>query len=211
MHQVYRINMGPDRSRPLHDRENVNSGLLSSELGVIEKIIDSGKFLLTLENGQKVEALGSPTLQIGSKVQVSLTQEMKNAPRVQWGDEAAVSGLQWSAFIPVWYKGVETKVQLKVYVDGKTRPNFDKNKQAVYFVLQVEATEVGTIQWNLYLKDRNVSLQVYCETLDRKNLVKLVRETEKALRSRGYQLATPTVFLKKQLKPPAHFRLNVKG
>jgi hypothetical protein len=217
MESVFPIELGPLFS-PALSRGKTSPGQPGVKLGMIERIIEPGRFIVALDEGLKIEARGSIALKTGSQVQIlfrderlPLGEKVKNSgfPITKVGE----NGFQWSAFIPLAFGGKRATAQLEVFVEKRVKGFLDKGVPAVYFVFTVETEKQGETQWSIHLRGRQLLLQVYRAELKGKidEFKKLVEELEKALKKAGFVLLGPTAFLTQPFKIPAGFRLNVRG
>jgi hypothetical protein len=186
-------------------------------LGRIEKVLESGRFVVVLENGTQVTAEGSQALKVGNCVRVFPPSG------VSWkvGKEQELpppalneSGTLWTAFLPLGFGGKKSSVRLQTFVDTKIQRGIEKGSRAVYFVLWTRTEKLGEIQWCIYLKGRQISIQVFAggEGFDKQGSLKnLAIGIEKNLKGLGFVLAVPTVFLPRPFRIPEGFRLNIKG
>jgi hypothetical protein len=187
------------------------------KVGVVEKMLEPGSFIVTLADGLRVKVEGSKALKLGSRVQVQLpatrtkgTETLLGADQPKNMDE---NSLHWSALIPLGFGGKDAKASLEVFVERRAGGAWDKIVPAVYFVFVVHTKELGEIQWSIHMKGRHVALQVFAPLVDnsQKALRDLVLEVEKSLKNRGFVISGPTVYLNRPFKVPVGFRLNVRG
>ena len=186
------------------------------KLGKIEKILEPGRFVVVLENGSRVAAQGARTLKINSRVRVFPPGEISAGVKGESEPPASPlkgSGTQWRALLPLGFGGEKASARLRVFVEEKTGGLWNKNPRAAYFVVWTHTEKLGELQWSIYLKGREVSLQVFAKNgIDDKDGIRdLAANVEKSLKSRGFTLAAPTVYLGRPFKAPEGFRLNVRG
>jgi hypothetical protein len=185
--------------------------------GRVESVLGSGLFVVVLESGQKIQVRGEKALKVGSQVQVLLPNGEKIADKSSALKELSSSsnsesGFQWSAFIPLGFGGKNAVARLEVFVEERTKGAWEKTTPATYFVLTVQTEKYGEIQWSIYIKGRQVAVQVYAKDEEvRKGLSELIEEIEGALKGRGFGMVAPTAILGRPFRVPAGFRLNLKG
>lgn len=182
------------------------------KLGRIEAILEPGKFVVELENGVRVKATGSRALKLDSRVRVfppaaTLAGESEKEQPLSLREK----GVLWKALFPLGFGGRKASARLQVFLEERPEALWDKNPRAVYFVVWTKTEKLGEIQWCLYLKGRQVSLQVFAEAGEKSALRELVSGVERNLRGLGFVFATPPVFLNRPFKAPEGFRLNVRG
>lgn len=189
---------------------------LGSKPGVVGKIVEPGKYIVTLADGSQISAQGSRGLRLGHKVQVLSKVDVLNEQKVSMetrGSSLKESGLQLRAFFPLGFGGKKAEASLRIYIEEKNEGFSEKRIPAVYFVFNIETDKQGKLQWSIYLKDRQISIQVFSdlERVRKEELKVLVTDVEKKLRSRGFRLLAPTVYLKSFFRVPEGFRLNIRG
>lgn len=211
MEKVFSIPMtGP--GRPVTLPGTVGSGI-GFQLGQIEKVLEPGRFIVVLKGGARVTAMGSPALEASTRVRVFPPPGLLQGK----GEKEAPlplpleSGSQWTALIPLGFGGKRSAARLQVFVEKK-KPG-EKGAPAVYLVFWVRTEKQGEFQWSVYLKGRQVALQIFAPSPDEKQgkLKDLVGGVEKNLESRGFKLLAPTVFLRRPFRVPEGFRLNLRG
>ncbi|HJT24306.1 MAG TPA: hypothetical protein VJ873_06995, partial [bacterium] len=123
------------------------------------------------------------------------------------------SGTQWAALLPLGFGGKKASARLKLFVEEKPEGIWGKGNRAVYFIVWTLTEKLGELQWSIYLKGRQVSLQVFAEKgfFDLDGLKELTGGVERSLKNKGFTLASPTTYLERPFKVPDGFRLNVKG
>ncbi|HET9870355.1 MAG TPA: hypothetical protein VFR02_07665, partial [bacterium] len=103
--------------------------------------------------------------------------------------------------------------RLEVFTEkvGKHPPA--KGARAVYLVFTTDFADGDQLQWSAYLKDKNVSLQLYAseDAGERHDLDRMAEDLAKRLRKQGFLLSAPVVRLKKPFRVPEGFRLNVRA
>ncbi len=194
---------------------------LRSVAAVIEKNIRPGQFWAALENGERIKVHGAAELTVGQKVTV-LMPGPANADRAKAATLLAESGpladksaMVWTALLPFDFApgpggGV---AKLEVFVEKVKRHSLEKAGRASYLVFTTDFENGDTLQWSVYLKGKNISLQIYSseKTAQRHDMDKLSGELEKRLKKLGFVLTAPTVRLVKPFKIPQGFRLNVRA
>lgn len=183
-------------------------------LGRIAAVLEPGKFKVVLENGVRVTAQGSRALKAGNVVRVfPPTDTVAGGPREKEQPFSPVTerGLSWTALLPLGFGGRKASARLQVFVQEKSKTPWDKAPRAVYFVVWTQTEKLGEVQWSIYLKGRQVSLQIYAAEGDKGTLEELVLSVETNLRRLGFGITGPTVFLRRPFKAPDGFRLNVRG
>lgn len=186
------------------------------KLGHIEKIVEPGRFVVILENGERVTAQGLRSLKVGGRVRVFPPGEIPPVSRDEGehqSDFLRGDGTQWTALLPLDFGGRKSSAQLRIFVEEKMGGFWAKGHRAVYFVVSTKTEKLGELQWSIYLKGRQVSLQVFADNdfFDLSALKILTNGVERSLRSKGFALAAPTVYLERPFKVPEGFRLNVRG
>ncbi len=184
--------------------------------GFVYKIVGVGKYVVTMADGRRINAEGSKGLKLGSKVQVlSLVRgfnEKKDPLEIQ-RSLPKESGLQLKAFLPLGFGGEGASASLRIYVEKKCEGFLVKKPSAIYFILNIETDEQGKLQWSIYLKERQVAIQVFSDLgsggMDKLKI--LVANVEKTLKNQGFHFLAPTVYLKRFFRVPEGFHLNIKG
>jgi hypothetical protein len=125
------------------------------------------------------------------------------------------SGMVWAASLPFDFApgsggGV---VKLEVFVEKVKKHSLEKASRASYLVFTTDFENGDTLQWSVYLKGKNLSMQIYSseKTAQRHDMDKLSGEIEKRLKKMGFVLTAPTVRLLKPFKIPRGFSLNVRA
>jgi hypothetical protein len=184
-----------------------------SRMAVVEKVLEPGRFMVSLENGEKLEVRGGNSLKPGHKVQV-LFEEGKPPVREA---RPGISGVpketisQWTAWIPLAFGGKGSQAKLEVFSERKPGKGPSQQTFVAYLVFTVETEKNGRVQWNVHLKGRQLSLQVFAPDSDMEDLSILVGEIERALEGKGFYLMGKAIFLDKPFRVPDGFRLNVTG
>ena len=186
------------------------------KLGHIEKIVELGRFVVVLESGERVTAQGSRSLKIGSPVRVFPPREILPAVMEEGEPQSYFlrnGGTQWEALLPLGFGGKKSSARLKIFVEEKMDSLWEKGPRTVYFIVWTQTEKLGKLQWSIYLKGRQVFLQVFAEKalFDLVSLKNLTAGVEKSLKSKGFALAAPTIYLERPFEVPEGFRLNVKG
>ena len=187
-----------------------------SRPGIVEKMVGPGKYLVTLRDGKQITVYGPKGIKIGNNVQVLTrfeAENIKKSVRETQGADFKEPGLQLEAFFPLGFGGKKAKAFLKVYIEKKNEEFWDQRPLAVYFVFNIETDKQGKLQWSIYLKERQIAIQVFSDfdSAEKDELKSVVTNVEKNLRSRGFRLLAPTVYLKSLFRVPEGFRLNIKG
>jgi hypothetical protein len=216
MEQVFPIDMSAASSMKNSNLTKNSSSTESFKEGEIEKIIEPGRFSVVLEDGTKVQVSGSGELKVGNRVQVLSPSALKDVEASTGAVNASsteMGGFQWSAFIPLGFGGEGATAKLEVFVEKKQKGSWKKGDTAVYFVFTVKTAKQGEMQWSIYLKGRQVMLQLFVQVKDnyKENLKNLIQEVEKSLKNHGFVVSGPTILLNRSFKTPAGFRLNVRG
>ena len=189
----------------------------SIKVGMVEKVIEPGRFIVSFADGVKVRVHGSEGLKLGSKVQVQFNlNRLKGPERLPGAERLAPreeSGFQMSALLPLAFGGKGANARLQVFIERQSRSALDKFFPAIYFVFVVQTKEIGEIQWSIHMKDRQVSIQVFAPEAQKlsEKLRLLISEVEKGLKNQGFVLSSSTVYLNYRFKVPSGFRLNVRG
>ena len=186
------------------------------KVGVVEKITGSGRYVVSTEEGQKIEVRGPASLKPGDKVQIKLISNSPKTLSAQEIDGANVlpgDGIEWSAFIPLAFGGKDSAAKVEVYVERRRPEKQGKNEAAVYFVITVVTDTVGEVQWSIYLKGRQLSLQAFIKSTGSKReaVRTLVDQVEKTLKNKGFVFVSPTNILDRPFRVPIGFRLNLMG
>jgi hypothetical protein len=210
----------PSKAVPQVQATALEKGSLSRgfyKLGRVERNIGGSESVVRLSGGPQVTVRSSSPLKAGDRVRVWFPP----APGPAEGNPGEVSGplggeagMRWTAFLPLGFGGRDAAAALEVYVEKKEKSRKPgRGDRAVYFVLTVNTEKQGRIQWSLYLKGRQVALQVFAEreAASPENLRAMVEDLEKALLSRGFVLLSSTVVLKRPFRVPEGFRLNLKA
>jgi hypothetical protein len=186
-----------------------------SKPGFVEKTVEPGKYIVMMQDGQRVTAEGSRGLGIGTKVQVLRRIDLLNGSEHDLKNKTPPlkdAGLQWKAFLPLGFGGKRAGALLKVYVESKNGEFGGEKSPAVYFVFTINTNKQGELQWSIYLKGRQVAVQVFSDMGGREDELKeLVDSVEDNLRKRGFHFLAQTIRLKSPFRVPEGFRLNVKG
>jgi len=186
-----------------------------SKLGIVEKIVEPGKYLVIMQDGQRVTAEGSKNLGVGNKVQVLRRIDVLSKGKGDLKIDSPLlkeEGLQWEAFVPLGFGGKKAGAFLRVYVEKKNGELRGGKTPAIYFVFTIKTYKQGELQWSIYLNGRQVAIQIFSEVSGREDELKeLVKNVEKNLRDRGFHFLASTVRLKSPFRVPEGFRLNVKG
>jgi hypothetical protein len=197
---------------PLGENHPVPSGT-----GVIEEIINPGRYIVSLESGEKVMVNGPARLKVGDGVKVLISQispekKMTSASTANPLIDSE-KGFQWSAFIPLAFGGQGSLARIEAFVEKRNKNTREKETPAAFFIFTLRTGKKGEIQWSVYLRGRQVALQVYIAVLNelKRGYQDMVREVEANLKQHGFVLAVPTVFLNRPFKVPPGFRLNVRG
>jgi hypothetical protein len=184
-----------------------------SRMAVVERVLEPGRFMVSLENGEKLEVRGGNSLKPGHKVQVLFEEGKPSVGETRSG----VSGIpketitQWTAWIPLAFGGKGSQAKLDVFSERKPGRGPSQRAFVAYFVFTVETEKNGRVQWNVHLKGRQISLQVFAPDSDVEGLRALIGEVERALEGKGFYLTGKAVLLDKPFRVPDGFRLNVTG
>lgn len=192
--------------------ESFSSGFM---LGRIEKVIGPGRFIVVLDNGVRVTAMGSKALKVNTRVRVFPPEgiaENKGSER-EVPPLAQDNGIQWTAIFPLGFGGSQAQARLQVFVERKKEGSWAKRTTAAYFVFWVNTEKQGLLQWSVHLKGRQVALQVYSDGKgpEKNSLRALSATIEKNLQSRGFSLMASTVFLAHAFRVPEGFHLGLRG
>ncbi|HVM32662.1 MAG TPA: hypothetical protein VMU88_05975 [bacterium] len=186
--------------------------------GVIEKTIRPGEFWARLDAGQRVQVRSQADLSQGQKVAVLMPARLAEraavlAPPAAPAAPGLLPGTAWTAFIPLDWGDGQSTAKLEVFTEKSRKHSLEKGERASYLVFTTDFKDGGRVQWSVYLKNRNVSLQIYCneEAARRHDLGKLAEELEKRLKKLGFCLVSPTLKLKRPFRAPEGFRLNVRA
>ena len=215
MEQVFPIDATQVSSGPNISRMGVFSPLTKE--GVIEKVLRPGLFLVSIGDGVKLKVSGPSSLREGNRVQVLVPIQVPKRPRTESLSNLKSSfeseGIYWNIFMPLGFGGKAAEAKLEVFVEKQSKKSLEKKSPAVYLIFTVKTEKQGEIQWSVYLKQRQVSLQVYAGMRNNfdDGLKFLIQMIEKSIKLRGFVLMTPTLVLKRPFKVPAGFRLNVSG
>jgi len=181
---------------------------------IIEKVLGSNRYLVTLADGTKLTAIGPISINKGTRVQVSALStdaiQKETAPNLILSIK---NGDRWSAFIPMKLGNRTSEAKLELYVERKKAGFLPKKDVIVYLVFSVKTETYGQIQWVVYLKGNQVLIQVYAEKdgMGKKDIALMIKDFEGSLKKKGFSLMAPTVILKKPFKVPTGFQLNVRG
>lgn len=185
----------------------------SFKQGVVEKILEPGSFVVTLADGGKVKVQGPSGLKVGSRVQVSTSRTRVQEAAADIIRNQGGAELQGSALIPLGFGGKGAKARLEVFTEKKPSGGSKQAVRAIYFVLMIQTQELGEVQWCIHMQGRSVTLQVFAPQKDVKpdEFKTMLGEVERSLKSRGFFLTAPTIYLNRAFKVPAGYRLNVRG
>jgi hypothetical protein len=190
---------------------------LPGAAGVIEKQIRAGQFWARLESGQRVRVHSSADLSAGQKVSVLPAPTAAPAPAemTKVASPALVdqAGAFWTVLMPFDFGLGESTAKLEIFVEKSKKHSLDKAGRASFLIFTTDFADGDRVQWSIYLKNKNVSLQIYSSdgTSERHDIVKLSAEIEKKLKKMGFLLAAPTTRLAKLFKVPKGFGLNVRA
>ena len=191
---------------------------LGTVAAVIEKNIRPGQFWATLENGDRIRVHSAAELTVGQKVTVlvpKLADAVKAGAIAQSRPLADKGGMVWTALLPFDFaSGPEGGVvKLEVFVEKVKKHSLEKTSRASYLVFTTDFENGDTLQWSVYLKGKNLSLQSYSseKTAQRHDIDKLSGEIEKRLKKMGFVLIAPTARLAKRFRIPQGFSLNVRA
>jgi flagellar biosynthesis protein len=109
------------------------------------------------------------------------------------------------------FGGKGSQAKLEVFSERKPGKGPSQQTFVAYLVFTVETEKNGRVQWNVHLKGRQLSLQVFAPDSDMEDLSILVGEIERALEGKGFYLMGKAIFLDKPFRVPDGFRLNVTG
>jgi hypothetical protein len=189
--------------------------LPGSKQGLVEKILAPGKYVVVMQDGQKITAQGSRSLRVGHQVQVLRRVDLLSKTKDGLKSNASSlkePGLHWKAFVPLGFGGKKAGALLKVYVEKNDEAFWGKRSPAIYFVFTVRTDKQGELQWSIYLKGHQLAVQVFSGTDEKRDDLKLLMDSvENNLKGLGFQLLTPTIYLKSPFRVPEGFRLNIKG
>jgi hypothetical protein len=217
MEHVFPIEVSLSSASMGDNRKNVFSSMGRIKVGVVEKIVEPGKFVVSFADGVKVKVQGQENLKIGNRVQVhfDLNQMKGNEklPAPESLDKQEESGIQLSAFLPLGFGGKGATARLEVFIERQSGNGLNKFIPAIYFVFVVQTKELGETQWSIHMKGRQVSIQVFASGVQkqREKLKLLALDVEKGLKNKGFVLSAPTVYLNRRFTVPSGFRLNVSG
>jgi hypothetical protein len=181
---------------------------------IIEKVLGSNRYLVSLADGTKLTAIGPVSINKGTKVQVSALStgafQKETAPNLTLSIK---NGDRWSALIPLKLGNRTSEAKLELYVEREKAGFLPKKDAIVYLAFSVKTETYGQIQWVVYLKVNQVLIQVYAEKggVGKKDISLMIKDFEGSLKKKGFSLLAPTVILKKPFKVPTGFQLNVRG
>jgi hypothetical protein len=215
MERVFPTNVSP----AFYGRGIEKSGevFVRHKVGTIDSVLEPGRFIVKSLTGETFEAKGRVSLTAGTKVSFLLPfdHSVKYESSIERKTVETLSdgGAFWKVFIPLGFGGEVAKAKLEVFVGAKDQKSLGKNSPAIYFVFTVMTNVLGEIQWSVYLKEHQLSLQVYSAGGKKMadQLKTLIQAVEKSLKSKGFYILAPTIVLSKSFKVPAGFRLNVSG
>ena|ERR1700677_3252418 len=192
------------------------SGLaLAKGDAIVEKVLGPKRYLVTLGDGTKLTAIGSESINKGSKVRVSSLSTFVFRQK-DLEDNLKISvknGDRLSVLIPFKLGNKTSEVKVELYVERGKAGFFSKKDSTVYLVFFVKTQAYGQIQWSVYLKGNQVLVQIYAEKNGegKKTINQMIRDFEVSLKKKGFSLLAPTVILKKPFKVPTGFQLNIRG
>jgi hypothetical protein len=180
----------------------------------VEKVLGPKRYLVSLVDGTKLTAIGPAFINKGTKVQISplsVSVFQKNAEANS--RLSPHSGHQYSAFIPLKLRNKTSEAKLELYIEKGKDGFLSKNNPIVYLVFSVKTESYGQVQWSLYLKGKQILIQIYTEKdgAGKNDIHQMIQDFEGSLRKKGFSLLTPTVILKKPFKLPSGFQLNIRG
>src|SRR5665213_1537569 len=188
---------------------------LTKSDAIVEKVLGSNRYLVTLGDGTKLTAIGSETINKGAKVRVS------SLPTVIFQEKglednlklSVKNGDRLSVVIPFKLGNKTPEAKIELYVEREKAGFLSKRDSIVYLVFVVKTETYGQIQWSVYLKGSQILVQIYAEKdgVGKKGINQMIRDFEISLKKRGFSLLAPTVILKKPFKVPIGFQLNIRG
>jgi translation initiation factor IF-1 len=187
--------------------------VLESE-AFVEKVLGPNRYSVVLADGTKLTAVGPDSIRKGAKVRVAAFDS--SSVRKSAEDNLRISiknGDRLTALMPIKLVSGTEVAKIELYVEKEKAAFLSKKDAIVYLVFSVKTDTYGEIQWSVYLKGRQILVQVYAEKDDegKTNLDQMIKEFEVSLKKKGFSLLAPTVILKKPFKVPAGFQLNVRG
>ena len=203
----------PSPGMGLNSGSSVKSAAAGKQ-GVVEKILEPDRFIVTLADGAKVKVQGPVGLKIGDRVRISNPlPQAEDLSAAGFSKSSGGAELQGSVLMSLGFGGKDAKARLEIYAEKQSVGAWKKSQRAIYFVLVVQTQELGEVQWSIHMQDRNVTLQVFAPRRSEKpvEFQAMVKEVEASLRTRGFNLMAPTFFLNKVFKAPSSYRLNVRG
>jgi hypothetical protein len=187
--------------------------LLINSNAVVEKVLGPKLYLVSLEDGTKLTARGSASITKGMKVLVSslhVSNQTGSEHRVRLEGE---NGDRFSVLIPFKVGNKTPEAKIDLYVEREKTGFLSKKDVIVYLIFTVKTTTYGQIQWSVYLRRKQMLIQVYAEKdgNEKKTINQMIHDFEDSLKKKGFSLLAPTVILKKPFKVPNGFRLNIQG
>jgi hypothetical protein len=187
--------------------------LLVNRNAVVEKVLGSKLYLVSLADGTKLTARGSSSITKGMKVLVS-SLPVSN----QTGSEHRLrleikNGDRFTALIPFKVGNKTPEAKIDFYVECEKAGFLSKKDMIVYLIFTVKTTTYGQIQWSVYLRRKQILIQVYAEKdgNEKTTIIQMIQNFEISVKKKGFSLLAPTVVLKKPFKVPDGFRLNIQG
>ncbi len=203
--------------------ESIQNGFLSgkeySKLpmnsdAIIEKVLGPKRYLVTLMDGTKLTAIGSESINKGTKVRVTSLPTVFQQKGLEDNLKLSIkNGDRLSAVIPFKLGNKTPEAKIELYVEREKAGFLSKRDSIVYLVFVVKTETYGQIQWSVYLKGSQILVQIYAEKdgVGKKGINQMIRDFEISLKKRGFSLLAPTVILKKPFKVPIGFQLNIRG
>ena len=187
-------------------------------LGVVERILGPGRFIVAVDGNLKVEVQGSAFLKVGSPVKMLLKKfpdhvadRVLKRPSLEMPIE---NRPQWTVSMSLGFGGKNAASRLEVYTDRKNIPLFGKDDSAIYFVFSTGTEMQGEIQWCVHLMGKYVSIRVYKNDGMKKmpiDFETILRNLEDSLRKKGFFVSTPTVILKRPMGMVGAFQYALRG
>lgn len=148
---------------------------------VVEKILGPKRYLVTLVDGTKLTAIGSESINKGTKVRVTSLPTVFQQKGLEENLKLSIqNGDRLSAVIPFKLGNKTPEAKIELYVE-REKPGFlSKKDSIVYLVFIVKTETYGHIQWSVYLKGSQILVQIYAEKdgVEKKSIKQMIRDFE---------------------------------
>jgi hypothetical protein len=187
---------------------------LTNSDAIVEKVLGPKRYLVTLVDGTKLTAIGSESIDKGTRVRVSSLPTAFQQKGLEGNLSLSIkNGDRLSAVIPFKLGNKTPEAKIELYVEREKTGFLSKKDSVVYLVFIIKTEAYGQIQWSVYLKGSRILVQIYAEKdgAGKKGISQMIRDFEISIKKKGFSLLAPTVILKKPFKVPIGFQLNIRG